>query len=206
MSADLTFGIFERQTTGLVILAGEEVVLVADCTVTEDHGSPAQVTAYPRERRGQASDHIQAQQQTLSTQIIVSATPLLDEADPGRPIDAYERLRRLQTEGTPVTLITSLKVYEEMGLVSCTTPRSAAVGEMVELSCSWVKMEAIDTRTVSVPASILAAIARPSGKGKDNSKDQAKPPDAKTQKARKKTVGVAIRDMGAQALDSVMSD
>lgn len=188
MSVDLTFGLFEQDTQGLVILddAGE-VVLVAEATVQEQHASPASITAYPRERRGQASDHIQPEQATVSTQLIITSTPLLDEADPGRPAAAYERLRRLQSERATVTLITSLLVYEQMGLASVGTPRSAGQGDCVLLDCQWRQIEVVETRTRAVPASILAALTRPSGKDKDKTKDQVKPEGDTAKAARKKT-------------------
>ena len=207
MSADLlAFGQFEQATTGAVILDGDEVVLIADCTVQEQHTADADITQYPRERRVAASDHIQPKPLPLKTTLMITSTPLLEEGDPSRPAAAYERLRRLQVEGRSVTIITSLLIYEQMGLESVSTPRSAAQGDAVVLDCSWRQMPTVDTRSVAVPAGILAALTRPSGKDKDKTKDQVAPPGEASTKARKKTAAVALRDAGASGLEALFSD
>jgi len=169
-----------RATRGMTILDDNlEVILVCDATVQEKHNAKARITQYPREDRSPASDHIQPEQLMLDADIIVSPTSLIPgEARRGRDRDAYEVLRALQTQGRTVTLVTSLRVYTGMALGSCIATRTSQTGQVLEAATSWQQIEVANTQATTIPASVIAAVARSSGKGKDKTKDQVSQEEA----------------------------
>ena len=163
-----------RARQGLTILDENlEVLLTCDATVNERHEANARITEYPRENLSPASDHIQPEQLKLSADIIVTPTSLIPGlARRGRDRDAFELLRSLQENRRVVTLVTSLRVYTNMALKSMSAPRSNGVGQALSASTSWHQIEVANTQTATIPANVIAALARSSAKGKDKTKDQ----------------------------------
>jgi hypothetical protein len=109
-----------------------------DCTVREEHVLDAEVTEYPVEAGAAIADHIRPRPAVVTIEGIISDTPFGDLArrrgmDPelvnprGLPSEqALAMFLAIRETREPVTIETSLRVYESMAMLSFTTePRKA---------------------------------------------------------------------------------
>lgn len=193
--------IVEPKATQGVTIIGEDgqTLLIADATVTETHQRNAKITQYPRENDSPASNHIQPEQPDVTIDFIVSKTSLRVRGGINRDSEAFELLESLQVNSRLVTLVTSLKVYESMGLASLRAPRSSANGQKLLAQTKWQRLETVTTQTTQIPADLIAPAARASAKDEDDTADQVQGGgDVQTQK---KTLLKSLANAGANAID-----
>jgi len=180
-----------RATQGLTIINDGLAILVADATVQEKHSTQVNITDFPREDLSPASDHIQPLPAVVSTEIIVSKTSLVAQGGINRDRDAYEVLRRIQTARLTVTLNSSLRVWENMGLQTLDVVRDSQTGQKLLASCTWKQVTPVSTVQTDIPANIIRSSARASGKTEDPTADQVK--DDNGSPARKRTLAKRLK-------------
>lgn len=116
---------------GPSILDGESfgTILTLDASVSQSHSRTANVTSHPVEEGADVVDHVRSEPVTLSITGILSATPLGAETDPwsGRETDGWAVLEDVIQARQPVTIITSLRSYDNMVLTSLSTVRERGV-------------------------------------------------------------------------------
>ena len=181
-----------RATQGLALLEGGVPLLTADATVSEQHRTSATVTQHPREQGTAIADHMQPRLPEFNAQLVFSATPLIGEAVAGRPETAYDVLRQLQTERRLVTLVTSLRVYEDCALVEMSAPRSAQQGQSIVIDTTWRVVHTVSTQTATIPPEILRGMVRASGQSKPKTKDEVGTPSAATTAAAQQTKAKSV--------------
>lgn len=107
-----------------------------DLALAEEHTFPGEVTSYPVEGGADVSDHIRDLPEEITLECIVSDSPIGDIAtDPTRQIagadaplpsaDALAKLRELKALRRPVSVETSLGVFESMAIIDLTVPVDA---------------------------------------------------------------------------------
>ncbi len=125
-----------------------------DVAVSEGHNFTAQVTAHPVEKGADVADHVRLQPIKVTVSGIVTDTPIGvigDErgklgtqiaADVGAlpSMDAYDHLYRVWQARQPVTIETSLQVFENMVLDSLSAPRAAGDGESLRFDASFTQI------------------------------------------------------------------
>lgn len=151
-----------------------------DAATAITHDLSSTITDHPVEDGANISDHSRPDPERVSLDCIVSATPLggassrvvdqnhirltvtSNDQDPKRPREAYDRLLKLRTDGTLITVVTPLRQYNNMAIESISIPESAQFNAATALRFS-IKLKRIRivqnklTRTV---------VARPSAQGK----------------------------------------
>lgn len=73
-----------------------------------------------------------------------------------QPLDrvrtVYESLLGLKETATPVTVVTTIRTYTDMVIVSLDAPRTATTGDALAITLDLVHLRKADTRTVEEPA------------------------------------------------------
>jgi hypothetical protein len=128
----------QRSTLGLVTL---------DVLAKEDLELPSEVTQYPVEDGGQdISDHITQGTESLSITGSVSSANMEAFELTGcsaKLLDIVETFRDMHADRQPVTVVTSLGVYEDMGFNGVTLSRSNAAdkgGNWLEINAKLIQV------------------------------------------------------------------
>lgn len=161
--------------------------LSLDCSLDESHVYDSKVTEFPVEDGSVITDHIRNAPIRLDMTGFVTNNPITSakqksdisgEEQVGNFVDlAFEALIKIRNERTPVTIVTGLKVYENMAMESMSIPRSASTGDTFRFRASFKEVRIVSTETTKIPD--LAPSA--SDKGASTS-------DNGTQTAKKSTV------------------
>lgn len=145
--------------------------LELDATLRETHSHENEVTEHPVERGAAISDHIRPKPDGLVMEGVVSDTPIYVDPEEGRAANAYEALRSIRSAGELVTVVSTLRVYENMAMVSFTVPKDARTGDVTQFSATFKEVRIVDAGSLSFDASKNA------GKSK---KDKGKQPTKET--------------------------
>lgn len=132
-----------------------------DLALTEGHTFPGEVTKYPVEQGADVSDHIRDLPPEITLECIVSDDPIGDIAnDPTRQSlagefvlpsgDALEKLRELKALRRPVSIETSLGVFESMAFESLEVPRDKDKNNGLFFTAKFTKFVSVTNRRVKV--------------------------------------------------------
>jgi hypothetical protein len=116
-----------------------------DAAPTEQHGHSLQLTEHPVEKGSDITDHARVKADSLTLDCCLS-----DGADEGRSSDTYERLRLLQDEATLLTVVTSLRVYDNMILENLSTPRTASYAGGLRFTAVFKQIRLVQNKTTIV--------------------------------------------------------
>lgn len=108
---------------------GRVGVVDLDVTLSENHTFNSRATNFPVETGGDVTDHIINDPDILTLSGIVSDTPLNIFSFFTRSIDAFNRLVDLHERRVPVTVVTGLKVYQNMVMTTLDVPRTITTGQ-----------------------------------------------------------------------------
>lgn len=145
--------------------------LTIDATIQETHGSTADVTDHPVEEGSDVSDHKRDKPDTLKIEGLISNTPinrgqitrslprsfvdtaaeaLSNASRPGYAEAAYTTLRGLKESGKLITVITALRVYENMMLTELSAPRDSKTGDGLAFTASLRSVRLVRNRRVAI--------------------------------------------------------
>jgi hypothetical protein len=116
-----------------------------DATTQENHGHALTLTDHPVEQGADITDHARIKPDVLSLDCC-----LTDGAEPGRSSAIYERLRLLQDNAVLLTVLTSLRQYENLVLESFSVPRTARDAGGVRFSASFKQVRLVQNKTTVV--------------------------------------------------------
>lgn len=100
-----------------------------DVTISENHTFNSRATNFPIETGGQITDHIINDPDVLELVGLVSDTPLNIFSFFTRSIDAFNRLVEIHERREPITVVTGLKVYQNMVMTTLDVPRNMETGQ-----------------------------------------------------------------------------
>lgn len=152
----LAFGLGAQQT--------QVGYLLLDALISEDTSLSGQVSRYPVENgSGFISDHIMNESEMLGIvgSVTSAGTTLLSGRGRSKLISAKDALRRMREERVPITIITGMDIYENMGIENIRISRSGPL-ERIEISMELRKLILVSLRSADVPPEKAA----PSAKGK----------------------------------------
>jgi hypothetical protein len=127
--------------------------VVFDTVTIEDHRYQARATQYPVEfGQGQLiiSDHIFKQPEVVNISGIISDTPLSIFSTFNRSVAAFNQLVELFNRRLPVTLVTGIKVYTNMAIVTLDVPRNVKTGQTLTFNIEFQKIIFDDTVQVEI--------------------------------------------------------
>lgn len=159
-----------------------------DLTLNETATVSAQVTPFPVEDGAEVTDHVTPQSRTYSISgVHGDFEPGAGEAEPGRARALYNRLDSAVSTGELFTLITDLRVYENVILVNVSASRSQGGGFALPISIQTQEVRFATSEEVFLPPPTKAPGA---GSQKDKNRRGTKvPPDADINESILSTLG-----------------
>lgn len=132
-----------------------------DVVETETHNLKSTVTKHPVEEGVDVSDHVRAEPRELTLGTgVVSDTPIgLVATDPSRTgvadgakisQDAYSRLEAIWTAREPVSIVTSLKKYDNMILDDLSIPREHKDAGALVFTAHFIEVRIVQNKRVTV--------------------------------------------------------
>lgn len=134
-----------------------------DAALSEVHRFPSEVTQFPTEEGSDLTDNIRPGPIEVQIEGVVSDTPIgvtavvrqTQSAEAGDDVEvlpseqALALLERIRDERKPVTIQTSLKVYERMAMEMLEVPRERTTGKALQFTASFRQITtATNERTV----------------------------------------------------------
>ena len=153
-----------------------------DGNFEEKHARTADVTELPIENGLPITDNHAAYSRSCDLVGVVSNTPLFQEQNiTNRAQFYYDVLDQLCREGTRLTITTGLGVYSNAVIKDYVVPRDYQNAQSLEITLKIKEIVIVTSATVEVPANILSAARRASGKSsgsgttspKDETEEQA---------------------------------
>lgn len=152
--------------------------ITIDAALREQHTLRREITSFPVEEGSDVTDHSRRLPRVLVVEGIVSDTPIgraaavrenpvtsPDEVqiEPTVPsMDTFAALELIHAAGEPVTVSSSLKLYENMIMEELSIPRDAETGEALKFSATFREVIIVENRRTS----IAVRTATPGGKRK----------------------------------------
>ncbi len=128
-----------------------------DALISENRDFAATVPQYPVEEGYSVSDSIILSSEALSMVLMITDTPVTwlrqNGSGPGRCEQMCSELEDLYYQHTPLTIVTSAKVYEDMAIESMSIGKSAENGYSREVSLSLKKIRKTVAKTTTIPDS-----------------------------------------------------
>jgi hypothetical protein len=148
-----------------------------DATPRETHTKTNEVTSHPVESGASISDHIRRMPQELEINGIVTNHPVTilasvfatspKEDDLTNPFDrvgtANEELDRIMDDGELVTVVTSLREYQNMTIVSKSVQREPRSGNILDTTLSLKEVLITTTEFGEIPATTRTQDPPPNG-------------------------------------------
>lgn len=138
--------------------AGREQALVLDAVPQETHAGEVEATEHPVERGASPADHLRPKPETLTIQGMVGDAPLFWRArglgvssfKSGRTEDAYAKLLALKDGGQLCAVLTDVRRYENVALVSLSRTRTAKTGGALDFSATFRAIRVVESQTITV--------------------------------------------------------
>ena len=177
-----------------------------DASISETHTGSVAVTDHPVEKGFNVSDHARPEAETLQIEGFISNTPFApahpgtytdkigrqfaweakSEGDATRANTAYKSLLGLKDAGTLITVVTSLRTYENMLVTALSVPRDAQTGNGLRFSASLKKVRVVTSQAVEAAA----------GEDKTKTKTELHKKAVETFYEPPKSVGLQLFDAG----------
>jgi hypothetical protein len=185
--------------------------LELDAALTETHSADVEVTEYPVEQGANVADHRRVKPISITLECIISNTPMPKDGDPnatvsyrghtwqsrskgqpGRAELAYEELLDLKNSAELLTVVTSLKTYDNMTITSVSVPRDEDTVHALRFTVTLREIRVVRNDTVTISAKTTRA--KPKTDLHKKAKTETTPEQQKQSFLRYLTEGDAKRD------------
>ena len=170
-----------------------------DACLEENHKVTVEATDFPIEGGANASDHKAKKPDSLRITAVISNTPIqflaafLNPTLPGGEtpdVEGWRRLKEMSGGEELLTVVTTLETYEDMYISAMSAPRTAALGNTLEVTIDLKKMFTVASATVVAPVVKSGTGANKSDLGSKASKNAS---EGKKSFLRKHTGSLAER-------------
>jgi hypothetical protein len=168
--------------------------LLLDALLSEETDLTGQVSRYPVETgNGQVTDNITNESEVLSIagSIAGGSAMFLSAGGRSKLIAAKDAIRRIREERIPVTIITGMDVYENMGLESAKITRNSAI-EKIDVAFEFRKMILVTLRSADVPPEKTADDAKGKAGKTETKVGKNQPNDTPTSEVDQSTLSILI--------------
>ncbi len=185
-----------------ILASGQLQSIDLDATVRQAHESSATATEHTVERGANVSDHVRANLDRITLEVVVSNQPitvpktqmdgigraaggleivdgftgitlaqanvLVFDSDFDRVRTIYDLLLDLKSSGEIVSIITTLREYEDMVLLRVSPVREAATGDALVATVEARQINVVDSEVVQAPEPVQTRDAAPTNRGRQN--------------------------------------
>jgi hypothetical protein len=160
-----------------------EILGLVDLHPTEAHDQGVDKTDNPVETGASLTDNAVIRPNRLTLSGVVSDLRLYDVSEyatdlpaPELAKDAWGRLKHLKDACEPVTVITSLQVYENMLVTGLSAPVNEKTGHALEFTVTLEEVEFAYTQRVSLPATKVKGARADEVRAREDGKNAATSP------------------------------
>jgi len=125
--------------------------IVVSAWESETHSRSNNITTYPVEEGSDISDHIQNEPIELSVSGIIETVER-----GGNIIDAFIALEEIMISKQLITVVTGLKVYENMAITGIEIPRTSLNGGSLAFSASLREVRIVSSQAIVIPNTFLS--------------------------------------------------
>lgn len=126
-----------------------------DLLLSENHNFENTVTSHTIEDGSEISDHIKNELENGGVNGLISNFSVnTARLSSNRAQDAFDTLYNLWKAKTLVTIVTVLRVYENVAITSIPISRSEATGESLTFSISFQEIKQVTPKTVVIETSV----------------------------------------------------
>lgn len=150
---------------GHSISDGQSTSLTLDVVPNETHASSNTLTDNPVENGLNVTDHSRPDPNNLTMDCLVSNTPLGQPVDSTRALTAYNTLEQLRLSGTLCTVVTTLKTYTSMGIVSISATRKSENYNALEFTIVFKFVRIVQNKLTTVRVSNDNRVAKKTSTG-----------------------------------------
>jgi len=126
-----------------------------DLLLGEDHNFSNNVTSHSVEDGSVIMDHIRNNMENGSLAGLISNfTISTNGIFSNRAQDAFDELQRLWKDRVLVTVVTVMKVYEEVAITNVDIARSDTTGEAIILNITFMKVKVVKLKAVEVDLAV----------------------------------------------------
>lgn len=144
-AVQLLFGRRGRKTIGGLNIDG---------FLEENHEQSAQVTAYPIEDGSVINDHVVHDPDKLSIVGVVAPSSIfltdIFDFSFSRVVDIYWQLTDMKTAGQPITVVSGLRVYNNMIIESFSVSRNKDTGKGMDFNMTLSKARIVQSQTTAI--------------------------------------------------------
>jgi len=117
-----------------------------DASLQENHTSKNEVTRFPVEKGVDIADHVRRQPESVTIRGLVTDHPITFGGGgvAKRSIQAYQDALVMLDEAQLITVVTTLREYENMVIESLAVPRNASLGNAVELNLTLTEVKTVE--------------------------------------------------------------
>ena len=123
-----------------------------DAFIQETHTATSTITRYPIESGSNVSDHIYNEPKELSINGYVGVAKLLNpDLSLDRALDAYNAITELMNKRELVTIVSGLRVYNNMHIEDFSVDRTKETGANLVFNMTCKEAQIVTSQTVTVP-------------------------------------------------------
>jgi hypothetical protein len=137
--------------------------ITLDASLQELHSGESEITDHPVEDGTNVTDNIRDKPDRVRIEGMVTNHPLniedrvdsvgaLVRGEAGRAETAFEQLREIKKNKQTVTIITSLKTYDNMAMETFEVPRDAELGNVVKFTATFKEIIIAKSETRAAPS------------------------------------------------------
>lgn len=129
-----------------------------DAFIEENHVLESSVTSYPVENGSEISDHVVLMPFRLELSAAIGPGNSLFNngiVSTNKPLEIYNQLTELREKKIAFTVVTGLKVYDNMIFTSLSVPRNSQNGKSLSFSASLRQIKKAENQTVAIPKDVL---------------------------------------------------
>lgn len=158
--------------------------ITIDVFSTEDHTRNNSITSYPIEDGSEITDHIR------NEPISLNVTGMIESIDDGSNIlDIFNQLNELIDSKETFSVVTGLKVYENMFMNSLNISRNALNGGSLPISAKFTQIKKVQSQSVIIPVSQISNADETTNKQAQPKADVGKATSGQTQGAENSEAG-----------------
>lgn len=128
--------------------------IILDATIEERHEHTSQVTQHPIESGGFVTDHVYEDPRNVSISAEITESPVIFfsvfDGLSDRRVEAYDQLLKLYKTRDVVTLVTGLKVYNDMVMKSFSVPRNQRTGRRLQFTAEFTEVRKAESEVVGI--------------------------------------------------------
>ena len=127
-----------------------------DLILSESHNISNEVSEHPVEDGSVISDHIKNNLENGSLTVMVSnfSLNIFTSVLSDRAQDAYDEIVRIWKNRELVTIVSVLKVYDDVAITDVSTARSADTGSAIVMDIGFKKVKIVKLKTVLIDVGV----------------------------------------------------